>query len=108
MPFNDSDVRTVSIDGIVASDFIAPGDAQEAAQALAATAALGQAVTPVGGGTALNLGNPPQRVDCVLSTEHLAGIIDYEPMDLVLSVGAALPCALRAMRVDLRRGIGGA
>ena len=36
----------------------------------------------------MNLGNPPERVDCVLSTERLAGIIDYEPTDLVLSVGA--------------------
>ena len=47
-----------------------------------------RAVAPVGGGTALNLGNPPERVDAVLSTERLAGIIDYEPTDLVLSVGA--------------------
>src|SRR5215213_1167805 len=88
LPPAKSEVRSVSIDGIVTSDFIAPGDAQEAAGALAAAAALGQAVTPVGGGTALNLGNPPERVDCILSTEHLAGIIDYEPTDLVLSVGS--------------------
>jgi glycolate oxidase FAD binding subunit len=84
----ESELHTVSIDGTVASEFVAPANAQEAAEALATAAALGQAVTPVGGGTALNLGNLPERVDCVLSTEHLAGIIDYEPTDLVLSVGA--------------------
>ena len=95
MPFSESEigsrkseVRTVSIDGIVASDIIVPADAQAAADALATAADLGRAVTPVGGGTALNLGNRPERVDCVLSTERLAGIIDYEPTDLVLSVGA--------------------
>jgi glycolate oxidase FAD binding subunit len=88
LPPANSDVRSVSIDGIVASDVVAPNNAQEAAEALAAIAALGQAVAPVGGGTALNMGNPPERVDFVLSTEHLAGIIDYEPTDLVLSVGA--------------------
>jgi glycolate oxidase FAD binding subunit len=88
LPLAKSDVPTVSIDGIVASDVVAPSDAHEAAEALAALAALGQAVAPLGGGTALNLGNPPERVDCILSTEHLAGIIDYEPTDLVLSVGA--------------------
>jgi len=87
-PLAKAEVRTVSIDGIVATDFVAPGDAQEAAEALAAAAALGRAVAPVGGGTALNMGNPPERVDCILSTEHLAGVIDYEPTDLVLSVGA--------------------
>ena len=87
-PLAKAEVRTVSIDGIVATDFVAPGDAQEAAEALAAAAVLGRAVAPVGGGTALNMGNPPERVDCILSTEHLAGVIDYEPTDLVLSVGA--------------------
>jgi glycolate oxidase FAD binding subunit len=84
----ESGVRTVSIDGVVASEVVVPGDARETAAALAEAAAHGKAVTPVGGGTALNLGNPPERVDCVLLTEHLTGIIDYEPTDLVLSVGA--------------------
>jgi glycolate oxidase FAD binding subunit len=95
MPFNgsgvgsrESEVITVSIDGIATSAVLVPGDAQEAAEALADAAIHGRAVSPVGGGTALNLGNPPERVDCVLSTERLAGIIDYEPTDLVMSVGA--------------------
>jgi glycolate oxidase FAD binding subunit len=88
MRYSESQVRTAAIDGIVATEVVAPGNAQEAAEALAAAAALGQAVIPVGGGTALNLGNPPERVDCILSTELLAGVIDYEPTDLVLSVGA--------------------
>jgi len=95
MLFNESEVgsrelgvRTVSVDGVVASDVVVPGDPQETAAFLSEAADLGRAVTPVGGGTALNLGNLPERVDCVLSTERLAGIIDYEPTDLVLSVGA--------------------
>ena len=88
LPLAESEVRTVSIDGKVASEVVVPGDAQEAAEALATAAARGRAVAPVGGGTALNLGNPPERLDLLLSTEHLAGIIDYEPTDLVLSVGA--------------------
>ena len=82
------DVGAISIDGVPASAVLDPGDAQETAEALDEAAARGHAVIPVGGGTALNLGNPPERVDRVLSTERLAGIIDYEPTDLVLSVGA--------------------
>jgi glycolate oxidase FAD binding subunit len=95
MPFNESgvgsresEVGTVSIDGIATSAVLVPGDGQETAEALAEAASHGHAVSPVGGGTALNLGNPPERVDCILSTERLAGIIDYEPTDLVMSVGA--------------------
>ncbi len=78
----------ITVDGVSASEFAVPGDAQETADALAVAASLGKAVTPIGGGTALTLGNPPERVDVALSTERLAGIIDYEPTDLVLSVGA--------------------
>jgi glycolate oxidase FAD binding subunit len=95
MPYSESEVGSrksevgiVSIDGVVASEIVVPDDAQQTAEFLAEAAALGHAVSPVGGGTALNLGNPPERIDCVVSTERLAGIIDYEPTDLVISVGA--------------------
>lgn len=77
-----------SVDGIAACERVVPADAQETAAVLAEAASRGQAVVPVGGGTALALGNPPERVDLLLSTERLSQIIDYEPTDLVLSVGA--------------------
>jgi glycolate oxidase FAD binding subunit len=78
----------LTIDGVTPSEVIAPHDAQETAGALADAAARGQTVAPVGGGTALALGNPLERLDLILSTTRLSGIIDYEPTDLVLSVGA--------------------
>lgn len=78
----------VAVDGVYAAEAVAPADAQEAAGLLADAAARGRAVAPVGGGTALSLGNAPERLDIVLSTERLGGIIDYEPTDLVVSVGA--------------------
>jgi glycolate oxidase FAD binding subunit len=76
------------VDGVAASVMLTPADAQEVADFLADAAAQGKAVAPVGGGTALGLGNPPERLDVILSTERLGGVIDYEPTDLVLSVGA--------------------
>ena len=78
----------VAIDGVCAAESVAPDDAVAAAAMLADAAARGQAVAPVGGGTALSLGNLPEQVDLILSTERLGGVIDYEPTDLVLSVGA--------------------
>jgi glycolate oxidase FAD binding subunit len=83
-----SKVDTWCIDGVPASDVIIPDDAQATAEVLADAEGRGLVVAPVGGGTALHMGNPPERVDLVLSTERLGGIIDYEPTDLVLSVGA--------------------
>jgi glycolate oxidase FAD binding subunit len=76
------------VDGVLATDRAVPATPQEAAELLADAAARGIAVAPVGGGTALALGNPPQTLDLILSTERLSSIIDYEPTDLVLSVGA--------------------
>lgn len=77
-----------TIDGFVASETVAPRTAQDVADALAEAAARELVVAPVGGGTALALGNPPERLDLVLSTLGLGGVIDYEPSDLVLSIGA--------------------
>lgn len=90
MPSNGHHPQTTTftIDGFSAADYRKPVDALECARMLAEASALGRAVTPVGGGTALNLGNLPERVELMISTEGLSGIIDYEPTDLVLSVGA--------------------
>lgn len=76
------------IDGVAAGRVESPVDGPAVASLLADAANLGQSVIPVGGGTALSLGNPPTGAGIVLSTAKLGGIIDYEPVDLVLSVGA--------------------
>ena len=90
MPSSADRIATgaLTVDDLVVPQLVIPDDAQEAAGQLTTASALGQTVTPIGGGTALNLGNPPERVDIAVSTERLTGIIDYEPTDLVLSVGA--------------------
>jgi glycolate oxidase FAD binding subunit len=78
----------VVVDGAVIERRYCPPDAQAVADVLAEAATSGTVVTPTGGGTALALGNIPDRVDKALSTRALDAVIDYEPMDLVLSVGA--------------------
>jgi len=77
-----------TVDGLTASERVAPETPDDVASLLAEAAARQAAVVPFGGGSKLALGNPPQRYDISLSTEKLGGIIDYEPTDLVLSVGA--------------------
>ena len=81
-------VRTWTVDGVRPELVVTPATPQEVADTLADSAAEGWTVAPLGGGTALSLGNPPERLDLGLSTARLTGIIDYEPMDLVLSVAA--------------------
>jgi glycolate oxidase FAD binding subunit len=81
-------IVTPTIDGQTPDDVVTPESASDVATLLATAAERGLAVAPVGSGTALALGNPPERLDLALSTARLTGILDYEPSDLVLSVGA--------------------
>lgn len=76
------------IDGLVPADMIVPDSPQAIADVLADAADRSLAVAPVGGCTSLGIGNVPERLDLALSTSHLTKILDYEPMDLVVSVGA--------------------
>lgn len=86
-PATDGPVA-LTIDGLRPESVVTPSSPRAVAEVLAVAAADGLTVAPVGGGTALALGNPPERLDLALSTEGLAGIIAYEPTDLTLSVGA--------------------
>ena len=77
-----------AVDGVAVGQVVMPQSAEEIATILADASQLGRAVIPVGGGTSLGLGNPPRGADLALSTRALSQVIDYEPTDLVLSVGA--------------------
>jgi glycolate oxidase FAD binding subunit len=77
-----------AIDDVVPHTVVTPSTPQEVADLLADAASQQLAVAPVGGGSSLALGNPPDRLDWVLSTANLRGIIGYEPTDLTLSVEA--------------------
>ena len=86
MAFTPSSPLTV--DGVPVADVVAPESAEHAAALLREAADRGHGVVPTGRGTQLALGNPPRRADLAVSTANLGGILDYEPTDLVLSVGA--------------------
>ncbi|MER3437921.1 MAG: FAD-binding oxidoreductase, partial [Chloroflexota bacterium] len=52
-------------------EVISPDSPEEVASALAEAEARGLGVAPVGGGTALALGNVPERLDLALSLDRL-------------------------------------
>ncbi len=65
-----------------------PGTAEALAAILRAADAAGHAVVPQGTGTQHYVGNPPARVDVILDTTALAGIVEHTPADLTVTVGA--------------------
>jgi glycolate oxidase FAD binding subunit len=81
---------SIAIDGVQASSRAAPDSADAVASLLHEAGQRGQKVAPVGGGTQLDLGNPPARVDVALETDRLNRVVEYEPADLTVTVEAGM------------------
>jgi glycolate dehydrogenase FAD-binding subunit len=80
----------LEIDGVAAQRRLAPASAAELAEAVHAADQDGQAVAPVGGGTQLELGMPPAKLDVVSDTTSLDRVVEYEPADLTITVEAGI------------------
>ena len=86
-----TEVRTPTLRGF--ATFERPGTAQEVAELLREAGELGRTVVPVGSGDALQLGNPAPVNAIGLSTLAMNNLIDYQPTDMTLSVGAGITLA---------------
>jgi glycolate oxidase FAD binding subunit len=72
---------------------VTPADLREASAILRAAAEEGGTVSFAGGGTELGFGYPPERVDLLVRTEHLAHVVEYAPADMVVEVEAGIALA---------------
>jgi glycolate oxidase FAD binding subunit len=81
------------IDGVEARFLARPRSVEEAGQVLAAAAADGLAVSFVGGGGKLGLGNPPERLDLVVETTALDQVLEHAAGDLVVRAQAGVRLA---------------
>lgn len=68
-------------------NLLQPATLEELREAVAGTIATGRSMEIRGGGSKRNLGHP-MTVDVCLSLDRLAGIISYEPAELVLTAKA--------------------
>lgn len=82
-----------AIAGVVPALVARPSDAAEVAATVAAAAASGAALVPLGRGAHRGLGHPPARYDLALVTERLARIRDYTPADMTVTVEAGTTVA---------------
>jgi len=80
----------LAVDGVAARERRQPTTADALAAALAEANAAGLAVAPLGGGTQLDLGMPPARLDVLLETTGLDRVVEYEPADLTVTVEAGM------------------
>ena len=78
-----------SIDGLTVPER-RPANIAEAGEIIRESAARGEAIYPVGGGTALDDGLPPSRPGTALNLSKLDAIVDYPARDLTVTVEAGL------------------
>jgi glycolate oxidase FAD binding subunit len=88
-PALDTDV----IDGVPARFVAAPSSTVEAAEVLRRAAADGLAVVVRGAGTKQAWGVPPRRLDLVVDTRRLSGVVEHASGDLVVVVRAGTSMA---------------
>jgi glycolate oxidase FAD binding subunit len=63
-----------------------------------------EAVSFAGGGTELELGYPPERVDTVITTDRLGSVVDYAPDDMTVTVEAGVtPAQLQGLLAQHRQ-----
>jgi len=70
-----------------------PASVAEAARIMEQLGREGRRVAFVGGGTELELGAPPERIDAVLRTRGMRRIVEYQPADMVMVVEAGVTLA---------------
>ena len=70
-----------------------PNDPASVAEFVRSAFEAGEAVLPMGGGTALDYGSPPNRSGQQLDLSGLSKIVDYTPRDMTILVEAGVRIA---------------
>ncbi|HXH41136.1 MAG TPA: FAD-binding oxidoreductase [Thermoanaerobaculia bacterium] len=86
-------MTTHSIAGVTPKAVFVPGTIAEAASRIAESEAAGEAVAFIGGGTDLEIGSPPERLDLAIHTTKLDRIVEHAPSDQIIAAEAGLTLA---------------
>ena len=76
--------------GVQPAEVYEPGTLQEAAEAVGSASRAGRRLVFVGGGTELELGDAPAKLDAILRTARLERVLDYAPSDQVVRAEAGV------------------
>lgn len=84
--FAREEAASYAVDGVAPQAVALPATVAEVAEVMRLAHRERAAVIPWGGGTAMSLGNLPQRYDIALSLTRLNAIVEHEPADLTATV----------------------
>ena len=96
-PATDDDV----VAGVPARLVAEPGSTEEAAEVIRRSAGL--AVVVRGGGSKLDWGTPPERLDLIIDTRRLTGVVEHAAGDLITVVRAGTTMAELAERLGTQQ-----
>ncbi len=82
-----------SIAGVTPKQVFVPETIKDAASRIAESERTGEAIAFIGGGTDLEIGAPPDRLDVVVRTGKLDRIIEHAPSDQIIAVEAGVTLA---------------
>jgi glycolate dehydrogenase FAD-binding subunit len=80
-----------AVGGVHGRYVVSPTSTTEVAELLRVAGQHGLAVVPRGSGSALGWGVPPTRVDVILDTRGISGVVEHAAGDLVVTVRAGTP-----------------
>ena len=81
------------IDGVHPCLVCSPAHAEEVSAALRVCSETDAAVTPWGGGTAVGIGNVPERVDVIINLSKLNHVIEHDDANLTATVQSGISLA---------------
>ena len=95
----DSDLSRYAVEGLTPKAAVFPSSEEELSALLKEANEKRWAVSPRGSGNAGRLGSLPERLDVVVGAEMLPHLVDHNPGDLTVSVGAGTTFGLLQQRL---------
>ncbi len=84
------DTSRWAVDGVIPGIAVRPGDSEQVGAVLRLCGEAAAAVVPWGGGTAIEVGNPPRPPHVALLTDRLSGLVEHDAANLTVTVGAGM------------------
>ncbi|MFN3652495.1 MAG: FAD-binding oxidoreductase [Armatimonadota bacterium] len=85
-----AETASFAVNGAVPPVVVLPRDRDQVAAVVSHARESGQSIVPFGGGTRIEQGRAPSRLDLVLCTRKLHRVVDYQPDDMTVAVEAGV------------------
>lgn len=79
-----------AIDSVLPRMIVAPANAEEVVRAVASVEQAEASLIPIGNATHAHIGNPPRRLDAVLTTRRMNRILEHDAADMTVTVEAGV------------------